>query len=259
MRLAPDEIHLWFVFQDEIRDAALLEEYRGLLTSDEEARRRRFIVERARHEFLVARALVRTTLSRYRDGDPRGWRFEKNEHGRPDLVPDQLGSPALRFNLSHTKGLMVLAVALGRDLGVDVEDTRRHTDGVAIADRFFSRDEVMDLHRLPAHHQQDRFFDYWTLKEAYIKARGMGLALPLGGFTYRLLQGPPPRIEFAPEVADLPAEWQFALFSPSTRHRAAVAIRRGARGARDLKITARQVVPLAGEERRLEPAGVFHL
>ena len=259
LRPGPDEVHLWFASPEAITDPQLIEAYQDLLTEEEEARRRRFLVERARQEFLVGRALVRTTLSRYGPLAPEAWSFQMNDHGRPDLAPEQRGHPALLFNLSHTRGLVVCALLRGLDVGVDVEDTRRMTDGVAIADRFFSGAEVKDLHRLPAHHQQDRFFDYWTLKEAYIKARGMGLALPLGGFSYHLLQGPPPRISFVEEhIQDVPEQWQFALFSPTERHRAALAVRRGD-SAQDLKVILKEVVPLADKERALTPVRVFHL
>ena len=259
MNLDRGEVHLWFAFPEAISDPDLLDAYRALLTPDEEARRARFLLERSRHEFLVARALVRTTLSRYGSHEPGEWRFQKNEYGRPDLVPEQLGDPELRFNLSHTRGLMVCAVLRDLDVGVDVEDSERKTSGVAIADRFFSGGEVEDLHRLSPAHQQDRFFDYWTLQEAYIKARGMGLSLPLGGFTYRLLGGPPPRISFSrDEIDDEPGEWQFALFSPTARHRAALAVRRG-EASPDLKLVLRKVVPMAAQDDELEPTAVFHL
>lgn len=259
MHLGTDEVHLWFASPEAITDPHLLDAYRALLTEEEEARRERYLLERARQEFLVARALVRTTLSRYGELSPEAWRFEKNKHGRPDLLLEQRGEPALLFNISHTRGLVVCAVVRGLDVGVDVEDTRRNTNGVAIADRFFSDGEVKDLHRLPAHHQQDRFFDYWTLKEAYIKARGMGLALPLGGFSYHLLQGPPPRISFDPEhIDDAPRQWQFALFSPTDRHRSALAVRRG-EGAPDLSVTLRWVVPLSSDPEPMKPRAVYHL
>jgi len=259
MQPGPNEVHLWFVSPDEITNPLLIDAYRALLTEEEEARRVRYKVEHARQEFLVGRALVRTTLSRYGDIAPEAWRFQMNEHGRPDLEPAQRGEPELLFNLSHTRGLVVCAVVRGQDVGVDVEDTRRMTDGVAIADRFFSEAEVGDLHRLPAHHQPDRFYDYWTLKEAYIKARGMGLALPLGGFSYHLLQPPPPRISFEPaHIHDTPEAWQFSLFSPTEHHRAALAVKRG-EGAPAMKVTLRWVVPLTGEEKGLQPKGEFWL
>ena len=134
----------------------------------------------------------------------------------------------LHFNLSHTRGLIAVGVASGRDLGVDVEFVDR---GLTqdVAGRFFAPAEVRDLRALPDDQQAVTFFDYWTLKEAYIKARGMGLALPLDQFAFALDGDRPPTIAFGPAIADDPARWQFFQAWPLPRHRLAVAVeRRGA-------------------------------
>ena len=102
-------------------------------------------------------------------------------HGRPEILDAPPGTPDLRFNISHTDGLIACAVTIGREVGVDVEHIGRHLTH-DVAGRFFAADEVTDLRGLPFEDQQRVFFDYWTLKEAYIKARGFGLALPLGEF-----------------------------------------------------------------------------
>ncbi len=248
--LPPSEIHLWFVLSDEVDDPALLRSYMDLMNDAERARYDRIIVQHARHQHLLARALVRTTLSRYADVDPVAWAFCENEYGRPAIVPPPGAGGEeikhLRFNISHTDGLIVCGVVRDLELGVDVEDTWRSRETVAIADRFFSEREVNDLHALPHGRQKDRFFDYWTLKESYIKARGMGLALPLGKFSFFPDRRPIP-IATDPSLDDDPATWQFELFCPTDRHRAAVGVRRGA-GEQDLKLRSFKVVPLATEE-----------
>jgi 4'-phosphopantetheinyl transferase len=109
-----------------------------------------------------------------------------------------------------------------------------------IAERFFSAQEVADLRALPEDEQPLVFFDYWTLKESYIKARGLGLALPLGEFTFHRSAGRAPSISFAPELHDDPASWQFAQFWPTRDHRMAVAVRRY---GEDLPINVSAVVP----------------
>ena len=115
---------------------------------------------------------------------PRTGDSSRNVHGRPEILDRPAGVPDLRFNLSHTDGLIACAVTIGREVGVDVEHVgRRLTHD--IAGRFFAPREVADLKSLPVAEQPRVFFDYWTLKEAYIKARGFGLALPLGDFAFR--------------------------------------------------------------------------
>jgi 4'-phosphopantetheinyl transferase len=198
----------------------------GLLSDEEKARGERYLMPKSRLEHLVARALVRTTLSRYCDVAPRDWTFRENEHGRPD-VDGPAGAPPLRFNLSHTHGLVACAVVLERELGIDVEDASHARPTLDIADRFFAPSEVAALHAVPEALQRERFFAYWTLKESYIKARGMGLAIPLHHFAFELDRGANVSIAFAPELDDDPSTWQFERARPTERHSAALAVRRG--------------------------------
>ncbi len=127
---------------------------------------------------------------------------------------------------------MACAVSVGREVGVDVERIDRQLVH-DVAERFFSEREVADLRALPIDEQETVFFDYWTLKESYIKARGLGLALPLGQFTFLRTPGRAPSIAFAPELHDDPTSWQFAQFWPTSEHRMAVAVRRTGRRSAD--------------------------
>jgi len=114
------------------------------------------------------------------------------------------------------------------EVGIDVEElTREHFE--LDVRRFFSVAEIRALEALPQAEQRSRFFDYWTLKEAYVKARGMGLSLPLDCFSMHIAKERPPTIEFAPSAADEASAWQFVQFDPSPRHRMALAIRRHGR------------------------------
>lgn len=116
----------------------------------------------------------------------------------------------LHFNLSHTDGLIVCGIVLGSEIGVDVEDVTRGGDLVKIADRFFSKMEVADLSLVQEEQQENRFFDYWTLKESYIKARGMGLSIPLGEFGFVLNDlDTSIDIEIDPVQNDKPDRWKF--------------------------------------------------
>lgn len=234
-----DRVHVWTAGTDEAAHETRLARYRTLLTPEEAVRCDRFYHHDDRARFLIARAMVRTMLSRYVPIPPEQWRFRIEDYGRPEVAEIPPGAPDLRFNLSHTRGLVACAVTVGRDIGVDVEYIHRplvHD----IADRFFSPQEVADLRALPRSEQPVVFFDYWTLKEAYIKARGLGLALPLGQFTFLRPPGAAPVICFAPELHDDAATWQFAQFWPTRDHRMAVAVRRV---GEDLPIDVEDVIP----------------
>jgi 4'-phosphopantetheinyl transferase len=198
--------------------------YRRHLPSDEIARAARFVQPPDAMRFVVGRALARTLLSRFAAVQPHDWPFVIDEHGRPHLAGPVPGAPDLRFNISHTDGVVACALTVGREVGVDVEYTGRRLQH-AVPERFFSPREVADLRAQPEADQPAVFFDYWTLKESYIKARGLGLALPLWQFSF-LLHGPTPVIAFAPELHDDPGSWQFAQFWPTADHRLAVAVRR---------------------------------
>lgn len=240
MDLLPlNAVHVDLVHTDNADAWAQREAYLALLSPDEQERMKRLIFERDRRRFLLTRALVRTMLSRYGHVPPAEWQFIENVHGRPEILDRPHGVPDLRFNISHTDGLIACAVTIGREVGVDVEHIgRRLTHDVA--GRFFAPQEVNDLTRLPEDEQQRAFFDYWTLKEAYIKARGFGLALPLADFAFTLSPTSPPRITFEPSLDDDPATWQFAQDWPTPLHRLGLAVRRE---GSDLPIRIRSVVP----------------
>jgi 4'-phosphopantetheinyl transferase len=238
MELLPlKAVHVDLVDPADPAAGARADAYRALLSTDEHERMVRFVFERDRRQFLLTRALVRTTLSRYAGLAPADWHFVANVHGRPEILDRPAGVPDLRFNVSHTDGLIACAVTIGREVGVDVEHIgRRLTHD--IAGRFFAPREVRDLHALPADQQARVFFDYWTLKEAYIKARGFGLALPLADFAFTL--GDSPHITFEPALKDDPATWQFAQAWPTPQHRLGLAVRRT---GEDLPVRIRFVVP----------------
>jgi 4'-phosphopantetheinyl transferase len=147
LTLNPDELHLWFAFSDEIQNTELMKAYQNLMTTEEKAQQQRFHFAKHRHQYLVTRALVRTTLSRYCHVKPGDWRFLKNDYGKPKIKTFE-GIPELRFNLSHTENLIICGVVLKQEIGVDVEYMERKGATVEIADRFFSQQEVNDLHTL---------------------------------------------------------------------------------------------------------------
>lgn len=232
------EIHVWMVAPEAVSSAAQLAEYRALLSADERDRCRRYLFENSRRQFVIGRALLRTTLSQYVDRDPCAWTFAPGSHGRPELI-DAKGMPPLRFNISHTVGLVVVAVGLGGELGVDVEDVRRTTRAPEFAAEFLAGPEREVLAAANPADRSARFFELWTLKEAYLKARGLGLSLPLDTFWFRIEQS---RIvaSFLPAISDDPATWQFVQTRPTKFHVMAVAARRPERGLPDLQVRLRR-------------------
>jgi len=238
-------VDVHYALLDELADPGLQGEYRGLLAADEQQRLDAMKLPARRLEYLCTRALCRTVLAAHAGAAPTSLRFGAGAHGKPQLVgPRDL--PPLAFNLSNTAGLVACAVVAhgGLDpvveVGLDVEALARRSQLVPIARRFFAPVEVADLLALPEGDRRRRFFDYWTLKEAYIKARGMGLSLPLSRFFFGLAVGAPPRIDFAPGFPDRPERWRFAQFEPTANHLGAV----GVQTARPLALRLHHVVPL---------------
>ncbi|MCD2469916.1 4'-phosphopantetheinyl transferase superfamily protein [Jiella sp. MQZ9-1] len=225
----------------------------GLLSSTERARYDRFKVEGARREYLTGRALVRTTLSRHADCSPADWRFEANRYGRPAIAPDQAhAAPGLVFNLSHTRGLVALAIGRNCDLGVDVEWIDRQGRLADLCTRYFAPSETAFVHAAEDDELTDRFFTFWTLKEAYIKARGMGLALPLDGFAYDV-SASEPTIRFEPTCPDDPSRWRFFARRIGASHRLALAM--AVAGAGVVSVCFWQARPLVAKpEAFAEPA-----
>ena len=160
---------------------------RAILSEDERGRLDRFLNTAHRPQFLAGHALIRLLLTEVvPEVAPAEWRFSSTAHGRPE-VAEPRRYQHLRFNMSHTQGLVACAVVWRRDVGVDVERRNPGFAHRAVADQFFSPQESAALRSLPSDADRvHRFFTYWTLKEAYLTARGKGLALPLGAFTMHL-------------------------------------------------------------------------
>jgi 4'-phosphopantetheinyl transferase len=237
-----NEIHLWLAFPDQISDHHLLVEYDKLLADHEHAKRARFHFAADRHRYLVTRVLVRTVLSRYAAMDPRDWIFATNEFGRPYVANPSPATSRLSFNVSHTNGLILMGVTTTTALGVDVENVGVREPYAGIADRYFSPSEVADLYSLPKPQQNKRFFDLWTLKESYIKARGMGLAIPLDAFSFQFPAEHAVAFSTQASLGDKAARWQFWQFYPEPEFTAAVCAERVIRSRPPLRLT--MTVPL---------------
>src|SRR5207245_2733890 len=147
------------------------------LTPDERTRSARFQVERDQQRFIVAHGVLRDLLGRYLQAQPGRITFVYNAFGKPDVSPE-FGN-RLTFNLSHSAGLALIAIASASNVGVDVESIQARPDYADIARHFFSAAEVNYLIIYTSHRYAEAFFSCWTKKEAYLKACGEGLAIPL--------------------------------------------------------------------------------
>jgi len=241
VNIGADEVHLWMTRCSAVSDSTLLKKYRTILSAGELARQQRYASEKSRHRELLTRVLVRTTLSRYEHINAREWCFSVGEYGKPEISAPL--STDLRFNLSHAEDYIVLAVARRRDVGVDVEYIHRKTNYMGIASRYFLEVEIADLSALPTESQRGRFYDYWTLKEAYLKACGLGLMAAGGPFGFHLNQDSSADIWFDGEMNRHSSEWRFWRSLLEKEYRLALAIRCGP-GA-DINITSFESIPLS--------------
>lgn len=216
--LGRDEVHVWRAFLDEPPEAVA--QYRGVMSPDELERAARFHFEKHSLHFVVARGALRMLLGRYLGRPPESLRFEANDYGKPSLR----GAEALRFNLSHSHGIALYAFTLGRELGVDVEYVREDFDGLQIAGRYFSPREVEALTALPDGVRRRAFFECWSRKEAYIKARGLGLSMPLDSFDVSLAPDEPAALLRADEAWTGGRPWSLVELRPGDEHVGALAV-----------------------------------
>jgi 4'-phosphopantetheinyl transferase len=192
-----------------------------LLDDAERVRAERFHFERDRQAYFAAHALTRAMLSGQVPRPPSDWRFATNVHGKPEVLrePD---SPPLRFNLSHTRGLVAVALTLEHDIGIDVELVDAMRFSFDLAARTFAPEEVDLLRATPTAEQPASLFAIWTLKEACIKAMGRGLSMPLADFALSL---DPLAVRFLDKHGENSAQWFLRRFAPTQTHAMAVAVR----------------------------------
>jgi 4'-phosphopantetheinyl transferase len=205
--LARREIHIWCASL--ATDETTFERLESTLADQERERARRFIFERDRDRYIAARGILRDLLGKYLHCAPRSIEFVYGPYGKPALASDAL-RPAICFNLSHSHGLAAVAIGQEREVGIDVELIRAEFASEAIAKRYFSAREIDELSRLPAELRTEGFFLCWTRKEAYIKAKGDGLQIPLDSFDVSLSPGRPTTLSSVDEP-----RWGIESFVPS--------------------------------------------
>lgn len=217
------EVHLWLLAPGEVGDEELAAA-EALIDERERARHERYLFAPDRRLFLISHAFLRLTLSRYAEVAPQGWRFGENAHGRPELA-GPAGAPALCFSLSHTRGLVACLVSREAEAGVDVESLRPLDGLESVARCSFSAQEQRALQELPEAARPEQFFTLWTLKEAYAKARGLGLALAFEKLSFSPGADGSATLAPDPSLGDRAQGWRFHTWDLASEHRMAVAIR----------------------------------
>ncbi len=209
--LPDNEVHVWRASVDDFDLAGLKLQAQPWLSSGEKTRLDRLYFQKHKKQLLLGRVLLRHALSSYEKLAMEQWRLTYNDYGKPRIVDaqQQQFSAPLHFNLSHSQGVLVLAVSRLADIGVDIECNLRARRIKKIASRYFSTTELEHLLALEEAAQQSRFYELWSLKESYIKACGMGLAIDLSHFSFLFGDNHCLSISFHEERVDDPAQWQF--------------------------------------------------
>jgi 4'-phosphopantetheinyl transferase len=203
--LGENEIHIWRAYLD--CGDSVLRKFETTLAPDEKSRANHFIFLPGRRSFIAARGILRELLGQYLNRPPDEVEFSYHPQGKPFLRDPSHQS--FHFNISHSHGMALFSFAWGRELGVDVELVKPDFAGDEIAKRYFSPDEFIELQALPPSLRAQGFFRCWTLKEAYIKARGGGLNIPLDSFHVSFTPGQPQLLR-----SDDSARWNLCSLAP---------------------------------------------
>jgi 4'-phosphopantetheinyl transferase len=198
--------------------------FEDTLTADERARAERFYFQKHRERFIAGRGLLRHILSRYLGKEPDQLRFCYNSYGKPALT-EETGAEGLCFNLSHSHGIALYALTHGREIGIDIEYFRPDVETEKLAERFFSPREAAVLRALPEHLRKEGFFNCWTRKEAYIKAEGEGMSIPLSAFDVSLTPGEPAALLRTQKHPQETACWSLQALNPAPSYAAALAVK----------------------------------
>ena len=220
--LESGKIHIW---RASLRlEPSTLQSFLHTLSEEEKKRADKFHFEKDRVNFIAARGLLRNILSRYLDTPADRLAFSSNTYGKPHLANEQRPN-LIKFNMSHSGDLALYAIARALEVGIDIEQWREHIAEEDIAERFFSSDEVTALRSLPKHLQKEAFFNCWAGKEAYIKARGKGLSIPLKAFTVSLAPGESASLVFEKDRSLDSTSWSIRSLDAGPGYSAALVVK----------------------------------
>jgi 4'-phosphopantetheinyl transferase len=211
VQLQRSQVHIWRVWLD--APSHQIETLKFNLSEAEIRRAEKFHFLKDRNRFLAAHNYTRQILGRYLDLAPEQILYTYNDHGKPDIDHKHAPGP-LHFNLSHSDSVCLLAVSNEMQLGVDVERVKHKENIEEIAQRFFSPGEVEQLFAQPESHRDEAFFRCWTRKEAYIKAHGGGMSIPLDQFEVTFISGVPPKINHIGGNVREAARWTLYHLNP---------------------------------------------
>ncbi len=220
LHIAEDEVHVWAAGLD--RDASVIREMATLLDDEERDRASRFRRRVDRDRFIVSHGVLRRVLARYARKPAQSLRFRRDRFGKPSLAH----RTDVSFNLAHAEGVALIAVTIGRPVGVDVERVTDLDDAFDVAEICFAPAERRVLHAAPAAHVSATFFNCWTRKEAFIKAVGTGLSAPLQAFEVTLAPDTPARLCRVSGSARVAATWTMEALEPAPGYVGALAVRR---------------------------------
>ena len=216
------EVHVWCADLQEA--GSIASRLERLLSEDERRRAAAFYFEEDRCRFMMARAVLRELLGSYLHIDPGVLRFALDAYGKPWLA-HPTGLDEMHFNVAHSHGLALYALARDRTVGVDVEQVRAEFPYEGIAAQFFSSDENAVLRTMPVSLRSERFFLYWTCKEAYLKAIGAGLGFPLESIHVDVgSDGGPARVQIEGKPGE-GSHWSIMQLTPSDGYTGAIAVR----------------------------------
>jgi len=220
--LHPNEIQVWYATPQAFHDVAIQQKFRSWLSDSELASLNALRFEHHRLTYLVAHALLRAALSKHTGVKPADWQFQTNPFNKP-FIADPLNALGLHFNLSHTDGMVAMALTQIGPLGIDVESTTHAQNVSEIAQDILTPNEYRNLNQQPHTHQHTRLLKYWTLKEAFVKATGLGLTSGLQTFEFDLDAQPQPVIQFLSPNETLAKSWEFQQYTLPYGHIIALA------------------------------------
>ena len=218
LNLELNQVDVWRISLD--LEPASVQQTESTLSADESQRAARFHFDKDRHRFLVSHVALRDVLSRYLYIGPGDINFTIGEYGKPAITSDL----KLDFNLSHSGDYALIAVAREHKVGVDVENFRTNMEIDKIARRFFSEEENSELLGLPTEQRITGFFNCWTRKEAYIKAHGLGLSLPLDSFDVSLTPNEPTVLRATRPDPQEASHWTLLSLAVEEQYAGAVAV-----------------------------------
>jgi 4'-phosphopantetheinyl transferase len=219
--LEDNEIHVWVADLDLPPETQSVCE--RVLSMEETGRARRFHFERDRRRYIATHGILRFLLGHYLALVPAGVRLAADGYGKPHVVAE-MNAASLQFNLSHSAELALFGFTRGRRIGVDLEKVRPGLTTEEVAASFFSRGEIRTLQSLPIEQQVEAFFNCWTCKEAYLKARGFGLKAPLDQFEVAFLPADSPAIRHAADEPEARERWTVRRLAPVPGYAAAVVV-----------------------------------